>query len=57
LIKISSYTSYESFGLPAQIPGYKIRYNENGEVEGIVRIDEVSELFPEGQMLRIYKRR
>lgn len=56
LISIDSYSSYEAFGLSPQQPKYEITYNSLGDISKIVRTDEISDFFPKGQNLIVFKR-
>lgn len=56
LAKIDAYVSYEAFGQEPQMPNYEIVYNRLGDIEEIIRIDEPSDFFPEGQHLVIFKK-
>ena len=56
LISIDSYSSYKAFGLNPQQPRYEITYNSLGDISEIVRTDEISDFFPKGQNLVVFKR-
>ena len=56
LVLIKSYNSYEAFGDSPQMPNYHIFYNKFGDISEIIRKDEISDFFPNGQNITIYKK-
>ena len=56
LQEIQTLNNYEAFKLAPQHPVYTIEYDRLGEINLILRVDQPSDFFPNGQRLSVYKK-